>query len=58
MQCVGLARKSFLFEKWLHHLINDLLTGLLGPYLKYKALTFMHGPHKLGPYEIDRASYF
>ena len=39
-------------------LINDLLTGLLGPYQKYEAFTFTHGPRKLGPYEKDRASYF
>ena len=38
--------------------MNDLLTGLLGPYQKYKALTFTYGPLKLGQYKKDRASYF
>ena len=32
IQCVGLARKSFLFKKWWCHVINDSITGLLGPY--------------------------
>ena len=32
-------------------LINNLLTGLLGPYYKYKARTFTHGPRKLKSYE-------
>ena len=31
-------------------IINDLLTGLLGLH-SYEALTFTHGPRKLGPYK-------
>ena len=37
-------RKSFLFKKCWCHIINDVLTGLLGPYKKYEPLTFTHGP--------------
>ena len=40
------------------YIINDLLTGLLGLYQKYEALTVKHGHCKLGPYKKDRASYF
>ena len=37
------------------HIINDLLTGLLGPYKKYEALTFTHCPYEKDPgFSLDR----
>ena len=58
IQCVGLARKSYLLKKMMMPLIDDFLTRLLGPYQKYEALTFTYGSRKLGPYKKDRTSYF
>ena len=37
---------------------NNLLTGLLGPYYKYEAHTFMHSPCKLKPYKKNWALHF
>ena len=60
--CVDSLRVKFAFmltlQKWLCHVINDLLPRLLGPDKKYEALTFTYGSHKLGQYKKDQASYF
>ena len=38
--------------------INDLLTGLLGPYYEIRSPIFSYGPSLRGPYIKVRASYF